>query len=215
MKLYSYWRSSAAYRVRIALNLKGLDHTIIPVSLVGDSPEHRSESYRALNPQMLLPFLIDGSVQLGQSQAILEYLEEAYGDVPLLPESVQLRAAVRSFCGSICSDIHPLNNLRVLKYLSDKIGASETQVDDWYSHWIHAGFASAEQAALQHSADGKFVFGDAPTLADVCLIPQVYNALRWEVELDEFELIRKIALHCGNIPGFHLASPAMQPDAKP
>lgn len=214
MILYSYWRSSAAYRVRIALNLKGIDHEIVPISLVGDSPQHRSAAYQAINPQMLVPFLQDGSVSVGQSQAILEYLEEAYPTVPLLPKAPALRAAVRSFSSSICCDIHPLNNLRVLKYLTDELEATDSQTTAWYSHWIHKGFQSAEVMAARYSASGEFVFGTGPTLADLCLVPQVYNARRFGVPLEDYPTLASVADYCTQLEAFKTAAPAMQPDAE-
>ena len=143
IKLYSYWRSSAAYRVRIALNLKGLDHEIVPVSLLPGEAEHRQGAYRERNPQMLVPFLEDGDFSTGQSLAILEYLDEMYAEPALLPADAQQRAAVRSFCNSICCDIHPLNNLRVMQYLKGELEVSDEQFDVWYAHWIREGFEAA------------------------------------------------------------------------
>src|SRR5210317_1274016 len=140
MKLYSYWRSTAAYRVRLALNLKGIDYETNTVSLLPGQSEHRQAKYRARNPQMLVPYLEDGDFGVGQSQAILEYLEETSPATPLLPDSAKQRAAVRSFCNSICCDIHPLNNLRVLVYLKEELGVSDEQRDAWYANWIHEGF---------------------------------------------------------------------------
>ena len=167
--------------MRLALNLKGLDYETVSVSLVPGESEHRQESYRARNPQMLVPFLEDGDFSSGQSQAILEYLEEAYHEPALLPESKQERAAVRSFCNSICCDIHPLNNLRVLLYLKGELGVSDEQRDAWYANWIHEGFRAAEIVAVANAAAGSFVFGESVTLADTCLIPQIYNARRFNV----------------------------------
>jgi len=213
-KLYTYWRSSAAYRVRLALNLKGIEHDPVSVSLAPGESEHRKDAYRALNPQMLVPFFDDGDVATGQSLAILEYLEEAYGEVPLLPVDSLSRAQVRSFCLSICCDIHPLNNLRVLQYLKGPLQADGEQFSAWYAHWIHEGYRSAEQFAKQHSADGLFVFGDAPTLADVCLIPQTYNARRFNVALDEFPTLVSIVDSCNELPAFKAAIPEAQPDAE-
>ncbi len=163
IRLYSYWRSSAAYRVRLALNLKGLEYETVSISLAPGEAEHRKEAYRARNPQMLVPFLEDGDFGTGQSQAILEYLEEAYPDPALLPEGKETRAAVRSFCNSICCDIHPLNNLRVLLYLKEEFGVSDEQRDVWYTHWIHEGFRSAENVASAHADTGPFVFGESAT----------------------------------------------------
>ena len=211
IRLYSYWRSSAAYRVRIALNVKGLEHEMAPVSLAPGVSEHKSDDYRARNPQGLVPFLEDGDVAIGQSMAILEYLEEAYPSPALLPESRDDRAVVRSFCSSICCDIHPLNNLRVLVYLQQEFGVDDAQRDAWYAHWIHEGFRAAELVAERYG--GPFVFGESVTLADACLIPQVYNAHRFGVSLVAYPKIRAVESHCNGLPEFAAAAPESQPDA--
>jgi maleylacetoacetate isomerase len=213
IKLYSYWRSSAAYRVRIALNLKGLDHEIIPVSLLPGKSEHRRYDYRERNPQMLIPFLEDCDFSTGQSQAMLEFLEERYPDPPLLPDDDQQRAAIRSFCNSICCDIHPLNNLRVLQYLKSEAGLSEEQSSKWYSHWIIEGFKSAENTAAAFSDAGPHVFGDAVSFADACLVPQVYNARRFGVSLDDFPRLIAVTEACNRLEPFRRASPEQQPDS--
>jgi maleylacetoacetate isomerase len=207
IKLYSYWRSSAAYRVRIALNLKELDHTIVPVSLAPGVSEHRGEAYRAKNPQMLVPFLEDGRLGIAQSMAILEYLEESYPEIPLLPPTEPLRSAVRAFCNMIACDIHPLNNLRVLTYIKAEFGADPGA--GWYAHWIHEGFRAAE--ALAHG--GTFVFGENLTLADVLLVPQVYNARRFKVPLDDFPRLIAAADRCNELQAFRDAAPEAQIDA--
>jgi maleylacetoacetate isomerase/maleylpyruvate isomerase len=212
-KLYEYWRSSAAYRVRLALRLKGIDYEHVAVSLAPGESEHRSDAYRVLNPQMLVPFFDDGTVATGQSMAILEYLEEAYPELPLLPSDAMSRARVRSFSLSICCDIHPLNNLRVLQYLKGPLAVDDDQFSAWYAHWIHEGFASAEQFAREHSAAGSFVFGDSASLADVCLIPQAYNARRFNVSLDEFPTLLTIIEACNSLPDFQASVPEAQPDA--
>lgn len=209
IRLYSYWRSSAAYRVRIALNLKGLDYDTVPVSLAPGESEHRKESYRAINPQMLVPFLEDGEIAIGQSMAILEYLEEAYPAPNLLPRDEPLRSRVRAFCNLIACDIHPLNNLRVLKYIKAGLGADEKAGSDWYRHWIHEGFRAAEVFA----SDGPYTFGDAPTLADAFLVPQMYNARRFAVPLGEFPKLVGIVDACDELPAFKKAAPEQQPDA--
>lgn len=211
IKLYSYWRSSAAYRVRIALELKKLAYEVVPVSLLPGVSEHRNDDYGRRNPQMLVPFLEDGEVAVGQSQAILEYLEERYPDNPLLPDSTNTRAAVRSFCHSICSDIHPLNNLRVLRYLTERLDISTAQRDDWYAHWIHEGFRSAELTAAEY--DGDYVFGEQVSLADVCLIPQMYNARRFEISLAAFPRLVALEERCLKLPAFDTTLPEKQPDA--
>lgn len=207
IKLYSYWRSSAAYRVRIALNLKELEHEIVPVSLAPGVSEHRGEAYRAKNPQMLVPFLEDGGLGIAQSMAILEYLEESYPDMPLLPVAEPLRSRVRSFCNLIACDIHPLNNLRVMNYIKSEFAADPS--GNWYAHWIHEGFSAAEQ----HAGDGPFVFGDDVTLADALLVPQVYNARRFKVPLDEFPKLVGIVDCCNELPAFREAAPEAQADA--
>ena len=207
IKLYSYWRSSAAYRVRIALNLKGLDHEIVPVSLAPGVAEHRGEAYRAKNPQMLVPFLEDGDLGISQSMAILEYLEETYPEVKLLPQREPARSQVRAFCNMIACDIHPLNNLRVMKYIKTEFGADPT--GDWYAHWIHEGFKAAETIA----SDGPYVFGNEVTLADAFLVPQVYNARRFNVPLDNYPKLVASVDHCNELTAFQDAAPEGQSDA--
>ena len=213
-RLYDYWRSSAAYRVRLALRLKRIDYDHVSVSLAPGKAEHRQDAYRTLNPQMLVPYFDDGDVATGQSLAILEYLEEAYPDVALLPADALSRAQVRSFCYSICCDIHPLNNLRVLQYLKGRLAIDEEQFNSWYAHWIHEGYRAAEIFAKLHSANGRFVFGDSPTFADVCLIPQTYNARRFDVDLDDFPTLVGIVDACNAMPAFQAAAPEAQPDAE-
>ena len=209
IKLYSYWRSSAAYRVRIALNLKDLDYEIVPVSLAPGVSEHRKDAYRAINPQMLVPFLQDGDIAIGQSMAILEYLEEAFPMTALLPKSEPRRSRVRAFCNMIACDIHPLNNLRVLSYLKAELAADEMAVGAWYGHWIHEGFEAAEALA----SDGTYVFGDKPTLADCFLVPQMYNARRFKVRVDKFPKLVASAEACNKLSAFRKAAPEQQPDA--
>ncbi len=207
MRLYSYWRSSAAYRVRIALNLKDLDYETVPVSLAPGESEHRKAGYRAINPQMLVPFLEDGPVTIGQSMAILEYLEEAYPKTALLPHDEPLRSRTRAFCNMIACDIHPLNNLRVMNYIKTEFGADPG--GEWYAHWINEGFQAAEEIADNE----PYVFGDNPTLADAFLVPQVYNARRFNVSLDEFPKLVDIVNACNKLPAFKKAAPEEQPDA--
>ncbi len=207
IRLYSYWRSSSAYRVRIALNLKGLEYETVTVSLAPGVAEHRRDHYRSVNPQMLVPFLEDGEIAIGQSMAILEYLEETYPQPPLLPVNEPLRSRVRSFCNMIACDIQPLNNLRVMQYIKAEFDADAA--GDWYTHWIHEGFRAAEVLA----GDGPYVFGDAPTLADAMLVPQVYNARRFEVPLGEFPKLVAAADACNALDAFKKAAPEQQPDA--
>ena len=212
IKLYTYWRSSAAYRVRIALNLKQLDYEAIPVSLAPGESEHRKDEYRALNPQMLVPFFDDGDVAIGQSMAILEYLEEAHPEVPLLPTSEPLRSKVRAYCNMISCDIHPLNNLRVLQYLGHNLAISNEARSDWYTHWVAAGFQAAEQISVAYAHDGPFVFGRDATLADALLIPQMYNARRFGVPLEEYPRLVAVTDACNELPAFADAAPESQPD---
>lgn len=212
IRLYSYWRSSAAYRVRIALNLKGLDYETVAVSLLPGQSEHRQEAYRSRNPQMLVPFLEDGDVRTAQSMTILEYLEEVYPETPLLPASPEDRAAVRSFCNSICCDVHPLNNLRVLAYLKENFGVTDEQRNAWYAHWIHESFRAAEIVAA--GSGGPFVFGEEASLADACLVPQIYNARRFEVPLDAYPALVAVDAHCNSLSEFAAALPERQPDCQ-
>ena len=206
IRLYSYWRSSAAYRVRIALNLKGLAHEIVPVSLAPAESEHRKEKYRSINPQMLVPFLEDGDIAIGQSMAILEYLEETYRDVRLLPDEEPLRSKVRVFCNLIACDIHPLNNLRVMTYIRTKFDADPTA--DWYSHWIHEGFKAAETLC----SAGPFVHGKQVTLADAFLVPQIYNARRFNIPLEDYPKLVAAVEKCNELPAFTAAEPESQLD---
>ena len=205
--LYDYWRSSAAYRVRIALNLKGIDYESVPVSLAPGDDEQMSDKYLDLNPQGLLPFFDDGEVATGQSMAILEYLEEAYSDVPLLPDDEQACADVRSFCLGIACDVHPLNNLRVIKYLKGPLGLDDEQFGNWYKHWVRQGFRSAEIFAAEHSKEGRFVYGAGPTLADCFLAPQMYNARRFDVPIDDFPTLVGIVDACNELSAFEDAYP--------
>lgn len=207
IKLYSYWRSSAAYRVRIALNLKGLEYQTVPISLAPGESEHRKSEYRAINPQMLVPFLEDGDIAIAQSMAILEYLEETYPDVCLLPAEDPPRSNVRAFCNMIACDVHPILNLRILNYIKTEFDADPTA--DWYSHWIHEGFKAAELIC----GDGPFVFGDAVTLADALLVPQMYNARRFNVRLEDYPKLVAACNACNELPAFKLAAPEQQPDA--
>ncbi len=214
-KLYDYWRSSAAYRVRIALNLKGIDYESVPVALVGRDGglgEQHSDAYRAINPQGRVPFYDDGEVSVAQSMAILEYLEETHPEVPLLPAASGARADIRSFCNVIACEIHPLNNLSVMNYLKGDLGISHEQFLEWYRHWIHNGFRSAEMFAAEHSA-GTFVCGSTATLADAFLVPQMYNARRFEIPVDEFPTLVRIVDACNDLEPFAKAIPENQPDA--
>ena len=211
-KLYTYWRSSAAYRVRIALNLKGIDYEPVAVSLKPGDDEHRRDEYRVINPQMLVPFFDDGKVAIGQSMAILEYLEEASPKISLLPKTEPLRSKVRAFCNAIACDIHPLNNLRVLKYLADEFDASEAQKNEWYGYWIAEGFRACEQLSVRYAHDGPYAFGNEVTLADALLVPQMYNARRFDVPLDEYPRLVAVSDACSELQAFIDAAPENQPD---
>lgn len=209
--LYGYFRSSAAYRVRIALNLKGLAYAQAPVSLLRG--EQRSADYLALNPQGLVPALLDKGVLLTQSLAICEYLDEAYPDrARLLPDGAAARAQVRAVAQAIACDIHPLNNLRVLNYLKMELGQDEAARNGWYRHWVATGFAALERQLA--ASPGPYCFGDTPTLADVCLLPQVFNAQRFAVDMDAYPLLARIAANLDALPAFADAHPSRQPDAQ-
>lgn len=211
MKLYTYFRSSAAYRVRIALNLKGLPYESVAVDLRPGA--HRQPDYLARNPQGLIPALADDSAVIAQSLAIIEYLEETHPQPPLLPGPALDRARVRSMALTIACDLHPLNNLRVLKYLRSPLGHDEAAVDTWYRHWIAEGFRGLEEEAKRASGDGRHMFGTKVTLADVCLVPQVFNARRFKCNLDPFPTLRGICAHLEILPEFARAAPDAQPDA--
>ena len=211
MKLYTYFRSSAAYRVRIALNLKGLACEQIAVHLTHEGGEQHSEVYRQINPSELVPTLIDAEFTLNQSLSILEYLDEKFPAMPLLPQDLQQRARIRALSLSIACDIHPLNNLRVLQYLTESLHLTDEQKKQWYRNWVITGFKALE-AQLEHS-NGQFCFGQQPTMADCCLIPQVYNALRFDIDLSAYPKIQSIYQHCNTLAAFQKAAPDMQPDA--
>ena len=212
-KLYGYFRSSAAYRVRIALGLKGLDFDHVAVNLVPGISEQKSAAYTALNPQGRVPYFIDGSVSLSQSPAILEYLDEAYLEIPLLPTGLQARARVRQLASLIGCDIHPLNNLAVLMRLKDEMNADETTVNAWYQHWITEGFTAFERLLADSPDTGSFCHGNTPGIADIYLVPQVWNARRFNVPLDSFPEIVRIDAACNEIDAFMIAAPENQPDA--
>ncbi|SAL43312.1 maleylacetoacetate isomerase [Caballeronia terrestris] len=214
MKLYSYFRSSAAYRVRIALNLKGLDYEYAPVHLLRDGGQQLKPEYRELNPDGIVPTLIDGDDVLNQSLAIIEYLEETHPEPPLLPRAPVDRAFVRSIALQVACEIHPLDNLRVLKYLKHQVKTPDDVKDAWYAHWVEAGFESLEKRLASDRRVGALCFGDAPTVADLCLVPQVFNARRFKIDMSRFPTIERIADHAGEIDAFQRAAPAQQPDAE-
>ena len=242
LTLYGYWRSSAAYRARIALNLKGMDYQYVPIHLVKDGGQQHSKGYHQLNPSELVPTLVHNGFILNQSMAIIEYLESLSSDIPLLPESGELRWLVKSIAQDISMDIHPLNNLRVLQYLKGELGCTEDQANKWYQHWIVTGFQSIEEKLgsldsqrIQHlqrikhgqcikhdqpqsdsSSEGNvaaYALGEQPSLIDVCLIPQVYNALRFEVDMSAYPKIMSIYEYANTQPAFISALPENQSDA--
>lgn len=212
MQLYTYFRSSAVYRVRIALLLKKIPHEKKYLHLLKEGGGQRQKEYLDLNPQGLIPALVDNGEVLTQSLAIIEYLEERYPSPPLLPEDIKLRAWVRSIAYSIACDIHPLNNLRVLNYLKDHFKCTDDQKQAWIAHWITLGFEALEQQLQKKGISDLFCVGQKPTLADLCLIPQVYNALRFNVDLKAYPSIHKIFDHAMLQPAFVLASPEHQDD---
>ena len=211
LKLYSYFRSSAAYRCRIALNLKGLAHETGFVHLIKDGGQQNAPAYRALNPQALVPTLEHDGRVITQSLAIIEYLDEINPQPPLLPGDAEQRAKIRAFALAIACDIHPLNNLRVLNYLKGPLQQGQTAVDAWYRHWVETGLAACE--ALLPTGAGRFCFGDQPTLADVCLVPQLYNARRFNCDLSAVPRLLAIDEACRGLPAFARAAPEAQPDA--
>ena len=210
MKLYTYAASSAAYRVRIALNLKALKAEHIPVHLLKDGGEQLQAPYAALNPQKLIPALETPGGIIAQSLAIIEYLDEMHPMPPLLPADAYGRALVRSMALAIACDIHPVNNLRVRKYLKNELQLSDEAVNSWYRHWIEIGFEGLEHQVAAHT--GRFSFGDAPTLADICLVPQMYNARRFSVDLKPFPNLVRIDETALALPAFSDAAPERQPD---
>ncbi len=213
LTLYDYWRSSAAYRVRIALNLKGLAYQSVPVHLVKDGGEQHSADYKALNPQGLLPLVVDGDTRIAQSMAILEYLEECYPQPALLPRDPSLRAQIRSVALHIACDIHPLNNLRVLQYLSGTLGIEAAAKDAWYRHWVDSGLAAVEQNLQRMPSE--LSMGERPGLLEVCLVPQVYNARRFNCDLHAYPRILAVVERCNSLEAFANATPEVQPDAPP
>lgn len=210
--LYGYFRSSAAYRVRIALNLKGLAYEPALINLV--KGEQRSDDYRARNPQGLVPLLeTDDGIRLTQSLAICEYLEERHPTPALLPHTPEERARVRALAQLVASEIHPLNNLKVLKYLVHELKVGDEAKTAWYRHWVTEGFDALEAMLTLEAGSGEFCHGDAPTLADLCLVPQVYNAERFECDLSAYPRIQRITANCRALPAFAQAAPEAQPDA--
>jgi maleylacetoacetate isomerase len=214
VKLYSYFRSSAAYRVRIALNLKGLPYETVPVHLTRGGGDQLTPAYRQLNPQALVPLLQDGERMLTQSLAIIEYLEEVHAQPPLLPKDPAARARVRALALAIACDLHPLNNLRVLNYLTGTMGLTDDAKQRWYRHWIAEGLGALEATLARDHETGRFCHGDAPGLADCCLIPQLANAHRFKCDVSRFPTLLKIEKSCQGLEAFRHAAPEQQPDAE-
>ncbi|MEX2524367.1 MAG: maleylacetoacetate isomerase [Gammaproteobacteria bacterium] len=212
MILYSYWRSTAAYRIRIALNLLGIDYELRSVNLVKDGGEQHKDEYKSLNPQGLVPTLIDGNVTLTQSLAILEYLAETQPSPPLLPAAPADRAKARQLATIICTDIHPLNNLRVLQYLKHQLNIDDDGRNIWYEHWVREGFRALE-TLLSGTTTGPYCLGKDVSIADICLVPQIYNAHRFEIPLDEYPTLIAIEAECLKLDAFDKARPENQPDA--
>ncbi|GLZ84657.1 putative maleylacetoacetate isomerase [Metapseudomonas resinovorans] len=217
LTLYGYWRSSAAYRVRIALNLKGLAYRQEAVHLVKDGGQQHQSAYRELNPQGLLPLLVDagnagGEIRIAQSLAILEYLDEVFPVPALLPADPAQRALVRSLAMHIACDVHPLNNLRVLQYLKAELGVADEAKDAWYHHWIALGLAAVEKGL--EAFGGKLSLGSRPGYLEACLVPQVYNARRFDCDLSAYPRILDIAARCDALEAFRNAAPEVQPDAQ-
>lgn len=211
LQLYTYWRSSAAYRVRIALGLKGLDYETLSTDLVAGA--HKTTTYRETNPQGLVPALVHDGRTIAQSLAIIEYLDEVFPEPALLPADPLQRATVRAMAQAVACDIHPLNNLRVMNYLKAEMAQSEDAVNAWYGHWIHQGFAGLERLVAAHSAAGEYCFGDRPSLADACLVPQIFNAQRFNIDISAFPRLLAINGHLTRLPAFITAAPKNQPDA--
>lgn len=212
MRLYSYWRSSAAYRVRIALALKQIPYDYIAVSLIANGGEHRAASYAVKNPQKLVPLLeLDDGRSITQSLAIIEYLDDIAPTPRLLPEDPFARAQARAVALAVACEIHPLNNLRVLRYLEDSCHIAEQERNSWYHHWMTEGFTAIEE--MIRTYHGPFALGDTVSIADLCIVPQVYNAKRFNVALDVYPRIRGVYEACMALPAFQAAAPEVQPDA--
>lgn len=211
MKLHNFWRSGTSHRLRIALNLKGLDYEYIAVHLGKEA--HLTEAFKAVNPQQLVPVLDTGEQMLTQSPAIIEWLEECYPEPALLPRDAEGRARVRALAAIVGCDVHPINNRRILEYLRKSFGADESAINAWCGNWISAGFDAYETILTTDSKRGRFSFGPTPTIADVYLIPQVESALRFKVDLSRWPQISAINLACSELDAFRRAAPIDQPDA--
>jgi maleylacetoacetate isomerase len=209
MQLYSFFNSSTSYRVRIALALKGLSYEYLPINI--RKLEHRAAGYVEKNASASVPFLVDGEFSLGQSMAIIDYLDATYPTPRIIPQDKTARARVLEISNVMACDMHPINNLRILKYLQDVIKVTDAQKKAWYDHWIEEGFTSVEQL-LEAQGSTQYCVGDAPTLADCCLVPQVANSLRMGCKLDHFTHVMSVYQHCSKLPAFQAAEPTRQPD---
>lgn len=212
LALYSYFRSSASYRVRIALGLKGLAYDYRPVHLVKN--EQRGDAYAAVAPSRLVPALRDGETTLTQSLAIMEYLDEIHPEPPLLPRDAPGRARVRALALDVACEIHPINNLKVLRFLTQELKLSEDDKLRWIRHWVETGLATVEQKLAGHPQTGRFCHGDTPTLADCTLVPQIFNAQRFGCRLDHVPTVMRVVDACLQLPAFQQAQPAACPDAE-
>lgn len=213
IRLYSYWRSSAAYRVRIALNLKGLPYETVPVHLAREGGEQHKPPFSDLNPQELVPVLLHGNRILRQSMAIMEYLDETWPNAPLMPATARDRQRVRALAQVIACDIHPLNNLRVLQFFEHTWNVPQAEREAWVRHWIQAGFEALETTLCDNPSTGTYCDGEVPTMADCCLVPQVYNAARFGVDMAPYRTLRRINEACLALEAFDAARPENQPDA--
>jgi maleylpyruvate isomerase len=214
MKLYSFFRSSASYRVRIALNFKGVSYEQAPIHLRRSGGEQFTAAYKAVNPQALVPALEDNGKILTQSLAIIEYLEDKYPRPPLLPADPADKALVRGMALIIACEVHPIQNLRVLNYVKKEYNQTDDQVNRWAQHWINLGLTALEQLIVAQPNHGKFCFGDTPTLADICLVPQLGNARRYGSDLSQYPNILGVEKNCMTLPAFVNAAPEKQPDAE-
>jgi maleylpyruvate isomerase len=213
MKLYTYFRSSAAYRTRIAFNLKGVQCEAVEVDLRTAASDQVKPEYRAVNPQGLVPALVIEDTTVAQSLAIIEYLDEVYPEPPLLPRSPVDRARVRAMALAVACDMHPLNNLRILNYLRSPLGHDEDTINAWYRHWIAVGFGGLEQEARRASRDGHYMFGSSVTIADIYIVPQMYNARRFKCDIEPYPTLHSICAHLESLPAFAKAVPEAQAGA--
>ena len=212
LTLHTYFRSSASYRVRIALGLKSLPYESVPVHLVRDGGEQHLPSFAAVNPAELVPVMDDSGVTLTQSLAIIEYLDEVHPQTSLLPGDAASRARIRAISQNVACEIHPLNNLRVLQYLESSAGMDPDARKIWYAHWVNVGFKALESMLSQSAATGRYAHGDTPTMADCCVVPQIYNAKRYAVSMEPYPTLRRIYDTCLQLEMFQRASPEAQAD---